>query len=281
MRSNPVKEKLARGENAFGTMVFEFFTPGIAQIAKNAGAEFILYDMEHAGSEYTTMKEQFAYCRGLDIVPMVRVPTTQYHLVSRALDLGALGIMVPMVETKEQAEAIVSYTRYPPRGLRGAAFGVAHDDYTGGDVKEKIAKAMERTFVICQIETAKGVENAEAIAALDGVDCLWIGHFDLTNFMGIPAEFTNPKYLKAVEKVVALCQQYGKVAGFMPVDEKWAVDYLAKGFRIMAYGMDSMLLQAAMKHGIDLLHRHTGGAQGSAKKTARMATAEISAKKGA
>jgi 2-keto-3-deoxy-L-rhamnonate aldolase RhmA len=280
MRSNPVKAKLAAGGHAYGTMIFEFFTPGIAQIAKNAGAEFILYDMEHSGIEYGTIKEQFAYCRGLDLVPMVRVPTTQYHLISRALDLGAMGIMVPMVETKEQAELIVACTRYPPVGQRGAAFGVAQDDYQGGDVKTKIAKSHERTFIMCQIETAKGLQNVDAIGSVPGVDCLWVGHFDLTNFMGIPAEFDNPKYLKAVDQVVATCRKYGKCAGFMPVDEQWALDYLAKGFRIMAYGMDILVLQNGIKRGIDELRKHTpelAAASGEAKqkKSVRAIAAKI------
>ena len=256
MRHNPVKEKLAAGGHAFGTMIFEFFTPGIAQIAKHAGAEFILYDMEHSGADYHMMKEQFSYCRGLDIVPMVRVPTTQYQFVSRALDIGAMGIMLPMVDTAEQAAQIVSFTRYPPRGVRGAGFGMAHDDYTGGDVKAKIAKAMDRTFTICQIETAKGLDNVEAIAAVDGVDCLWVGHFDLTNFMGIPAEFDNPRYAEGIARVVAACEKHGKVAGFMPVDEKWALDYQARGFRMMAYGIDSMLLQTAIAQGIGALRKN-------------------------
>ena len=166
MRGNPVKAKLARGEHAFGSMFFEFFSPGIPQIAKNAGAEFILFDMEHAGSDIGLMKQMFALCRGLDLVPMVRVPTTQYHFIARMLDLGAMGIMVPMVESEEQAKAIVSYTRYPPLGVRGAAFGVAQDDYQGGDINEKIAAIHERTFVICQIETAKGLKDVDAIASL-------------------------------------------------------------------------------------------------------------------
>ncbi len=246
MRSNPVKAKLARGEHAFGAMFFEFFSPGIPQIAKNAGAEFILFDMEHAGSDVGLMKQMFALCRGLDLVPMVRVPTTQYHFVARMLDLGALGIMVPMVESKQQAEAIVSYTRYPPSGVRGAAFGVAQDDYQGGDVNEKIAAIHERTFVICQIETAKGLKNIEAIAAVEGVDCIWLGHFDLTNFMGIPAQFSHPKYLAAVRKIVATARKYKRAAGFMAADEKWAREYLDHGFDIIATGLDSGLLQAAM-----------------------------------
>ena len=266
MRGNPVKAKLARGEHAFGSMFFEFFSPGVPQIAKNAGAEFILFDMEHAGTDIGLMKQMFALCRGLDLVPMVRVPTTQYHFIARMLDLGAMGIMVPMVESKEQAQMIVSCTRYPPMGCRGAAFGVAQDDYQGGDVKEKIAAIHERTFVICQIETAKGLKNVEAIAKVDGVDCLWLGHFDLTNFMGIPAEFTHPKYLAAVKRIIAAARKYKRAAGFMAADEKWAREYVDHGFNIIATGLDSGLLQNAMAKLIGGMRDQVAAGKKSSKK---------------
>ena len=266
MRGNPVKAKLARGEHAFGSMFFEFFSPGVPQIAKNAGAEFILFDMEHAGTDIGLMKQMFALCRGLDLVPMVRVPTTQYHFIARMLDLGAMGIMVPMVESKEQAQMIVSCTRYPPLGCRGAAFGVAQDDYQGGDVKEKIAAIHERTFVICQIETAKGLKNVEAIAKVDGVDCLWLGHFDLTNFMGIPAEFTHPKYLAAVKRIIAAARKYKRAAGFMAADEKWAREYVEHGFNIIATGLDSGLLQNAMASLIGGMRDQVAAGKKSSKK---------------
>ncbi len=123
----------------------------------------------------------------------MRVPATEYHFVARALDAGALGVMVPLVDTAEQAQRIVSFTRYPPEGRRGAAFGFAHDDYQGGEVAEKMRAIHERTLVICMIETRAGLENVEAIAAVAGVDVLWLGHFDLTNFLGIPGQFRSPE----------------------------------------------------------------------------------------
>ena len=100
--------------------------------------------------------------------------------------------MVPMVGTADEAARIVACTRYPPQGRRGAAFGFAHDDYEGGDVAAKIAALHARTMVIAQIETAEGLDNVEAIAAVPGVDALWVGHFDLTNFMGIPGSSGIP-----------------------------------------------------------------------------------------
>ncbi|MFM9013462.1 MAG: aldolase/citrate lyase family protein, partial [Gemmatimonadota bacterium] len=149
MRDNPVKAKIAAGGHSFGAMIFEFFTPGIAQICKAAGAEFILYDMEHTAISTETLRQQMALCRGLGIAPFVRVPTTEYDFIARMLDVGAMGIMVPMVDTAEQAAFIASCCKYPPVGRRGAAFGVGHDDFAPGSVLEKMKRGNERTLVIC------------------------------------------------------------------------------------------------------------------------------------
>ena len=253
MRDNPVKQALRAGHHAFGAMVFEFFSPSLPQLCRNAGAEFILYDMEHTGLSFETLKLQCALCRGLSLVPMARVPRGEYHFIARALDVGALGVMVPMVGTSEEAERIVACTRYPPDGRRGAAFGFAHDDYEGGDVAAKMSALHQRTLLIAQIETDQGLANVEAIAAVPGVDSLWIGHFDLTNFLGIPGEFGHPKYLAAVDRVLAACAASGKTPAFLATDETWARDYAAKGFRLMAYGIDQSLYQEALRHGLDVL----------------------------
>ena len=264
MRDNPVKKSLANGGSAFGAMVFEFFSPGMPQICKNAGADFVLYDMEHTGLDFETLKTQVALCRGLDIVPMARVPRGEYHFIARALDVGALGVMVPMVATRMEAEHIVSCTRYPPQGRRGAAFGFAHDDYEGGDVVAKMAALHERTLVMAQIETDEGLKNVEAIAAVPGVDALWIGHYDLTNFLGIPGQFQHPAYLAALHRVVAACSANDKIAAFLATDEQWAREYVAMGFRLMAYGVDQMMLQDALRRGLDVL-RAAGATKGRAR----------------
>jgi 2-keto-3-deoxy-L-rhamnonate aldolase RhmA len=245
MNRNPVKETLAAGGRALGSMVFEFFTPCIARVCANAGAEFVMYCMEHTGISLETLKPQFSLCRAMGVVPLARVPATEYHFIARALDVGALGIMVPMVDTAEQAAHIVSCTRYPPEGRRGAAFGFAHDDYQGGDVLEKIRAIHARTLVICMIETRKGLENVEAIAATPGVDVLWLGHFDLTNFLGIPGDFAHPMYRDAVARIAAAAKAQGKAAGYMAADEALGREYLAAGYRMIATGTDQGLLQAA------------------------------------
>jgi 2-dehydro-3-deoxyglucarate aldolase/4-hydroxy-2-oxoheptanedioate aldolase len=250
MRENPVKRKLVGGGIALGTMAFEFNTTGLARLAAGAGAEFVIFDQEHTGWSVETIRTMMATSGAADLVPMVRVPTTQYHLIARVLDVGARGIMVPMVESPEQARLIVQSAKYPPVGRRGAAFGVAHDDYTGGDIVAKINAANDGLLLIAQIETAAGVEQVEEIAAVDGIDVLWIGHFDLTNSMGIPAQFDNPRYLDAVSRVVAACQANGKAAGIMAGSVADGQASLEQGFRIMAYSGDLWLYEQALREGL-------------------------------
>ena len=113
-------------------------------------------------------------------------------------------------------------------------------------------------MVIPQIETREGLDNVEAIAAVPGVDALWVGHFDLTNFMGIPGQFRHPDYLAAIDRIVAACEAHGKTAAFLATDDDWARDYAAKGFRLMGYGIDQPMLQRALGHGLDVLRAAAG-----------------------
>ena len=247
------------GDSVLGAMVFEFFSPGIAQCLKLAGAEYIIYDMEHTGLGFETLKEQVSYCRGLGVVPMARVPRSDYPFLARALDVGAKGVMIPMVESVAQAEAIAAATRYPPDGRRGAAFGFAHDDFESGAPIDKIKKANADNLVIAQIETERGLEVVEDIAAVDGIDVLWVGHFDLTNFLGIPGKFDHPKYLDAIARVVKAGRKHGKGLGFMPTDQQWARDYQDHGFNMLACGTDHGLLMAGAAAVIDSVRdRKTG-----------------------
>jgi 2-keto-3-deoxy-L-rhamnonate aldolase RhmA len=159
--------------------------------------------------------------------------------------------MVPLVDSAEQAALIVACTRYPPDGRRGAAFGFAHDDYEGGDVVDKIRVIHARTLVIAMIETRRGLEQVDAIAAVPGVDVLWLGHFDLTNFLGIPGQFSHPQYREAVKRIVAAAERNGKAAGYMAADEALGREYLGHGFRMIATGTDQGMLQAAMQRNLD------------------------------
>jgi 2-keto-3-deoxy-L-rhamnonate aldolase RhmA len=142
----------------------------------------------------------------------------------------------------ETLKMLVATTRYPPMGRRGAAFGFAHDGYEAGDVKSKIRALNARTLVIAQIETERGLANVEEIAAVAGIDVLWVGHFDLTNFLGIPGEFKNPVYLKAIKRIVGVAKAHKKGLGFMAGDATWYADYKKMGFNMLAAGTDQAIL---------------------------------------
>lgn len=247
MKPNAIKKDILAGKTVAGAFVFEFFSPGMSAILANAGCRYVLYDMEHTGLGYETLKWLFASCRGLPIEPMVRVPRGEYTWLARALDLGARGVMIPMVESAEQAKQIVEACRYPPIGRRGAAFGFAQCDYQGGDVGAKIRAYHERTLVIAQIETERGLDQVEQIAAVDGIDVLWVGHFDLSNFMGIPAQFNDPRFDAAMRRVAKVARAHGKAAGFMATDAAWIARVKEMGYTMIAGGTDTGVIEAGYK----------------------------------
>jgi 2-dehydro-3-deoxyglucarate aldolase/4-hydroxy-2-oxoheptanedioate aldolase len=253
MRNNQVKQKLQAGGVSIGTFVFEFNTTGIGRIVAEAGAEFCLFDMEHTGWSVETVRMLIATTRSTATVPIVRVPATEYHFVARVLDMGAMGVMSPMVESAEQARRLVASAKYPPVGRRGAAFGVSHDDYTGGGVTAKMESANRETLLIAQIETADGLRNVDEIAAVDGIDVLWIGQFDLTSFLGIPGQFDHPQFFAALDRVLAACRAHRKTPGFMVTDVDNGRDMLSRGFRMLSYGGDLWLYQATLRQGIAAL----------------------------
>ena len=256
MRTNHVKQAVQSGKSSIGTMVFEFNTSGIGRLTAEAGAEFTIYDMEHTGWSIETIRMLMATTRSTSMIPMVRIPVTEYHFVARVLDMGAMGIMAPMVESVEQARRLVASAKYPPVGRRGAAFTVAHDDYTGGGVMDKIDSANRESLLIAQIETADGLKHVQQIAAVDGIDVLWIGQFDLSISLGIPAQFDHPRFHEAVDQVLSACREHRKTAGFMATDIDTGRAMLDRGFRMLAYGGDLWLYQAALKQGIAAIKQH-------------------------
>ncbi len=253
MRDNPVKRRLSEGGRAFGTMVFEFASPGLPAILQAAGADYALYDMEHSGISLAEMKQQLAAARGLGLVAIVRPPAKEYHYVSRLLDLGAMGLMLPMVESAAEAREIVSWTRYPPAGRRGAMFGGAHDDYAGGDIAEKIETAHARTLLLAMVETEAGVQQVEEIAAVEGIDGLHLGQFDLSLSLGIAGETGHPRIAAAIERMLAAARKHGKFAACMAPTLPQAEAWMAQGFRMISYSYDVGLIAGSLSAGLKRL----------------------------
>ena len=246
MRINPVRERLRAGGNAFGVMAFEFFTPGLAPVLAAAGAEFVILDMEHSGVSIETIKAQIAYAHGAGIVPMVRVAACAYHLIAPVLDAGALGIMAPLIETREQAETLVAACRYRPEGRRGLGFSVSHDRYTGGSARTKMQAANEGILSIALIESARGVENAQAILSTPGLDMGWLGHYDLSDSLGCAERFTDPRFLAAERRLLEAAAGANRPMGFVAPTGDAAQLALGRGFRCICIGHEVAVLRNAL-----------------------------------
>ena len=250
MLENPVKRSLKAGGVSIGTMVFEFACTGIGRIASNAGAEFVVYDMEHTGFETETIRMLIATTPRPKLVPIVRIPTTKYEFVSRTLDMGAMGIMAPMVETADEARLLVQSAKYPPIGRRGSAFSIAHDDYRNDPIPDVVRSSNEEVLVIVQIETATGLTNLEEIAAVPEVDVLWIGLYDLTNSLGIPGQMQHPQIESAIDRVIAACHKNNKIPAVLVTSIEEGRAQIQRGFKLIAYGGDVWIYQSALKQGL-------------------------------
>ena len=243
----------------FGHFIVEFATPGIGHILKAAGCDFALFDLEHSGFHFETVKSVIRYFEAADLAAIIRVPSSEYHHIARAMDMGAEGLMVPMVGTAKQARSIVEAVKYHPEGRRGVALQVAHDQYRAGTVIDKFAAANRRSTVFCQIETAEGVENAEAIAAVEGVDCLWVGHFDLSVSLGIPGQFDHPDFTAAIAKTTEATRKHGKALGRLVQTVDQGIELYAEGFDFICYSGDAWVLRAALADALTRLREATAG----------------------
>ena len=253
MSGSSLKEMAGVKTPKFGHFIVEFATPGIGHILKSAGCDFVLFDLEHSGFGMETVKSAIRYFEAASLPVIVRVPAKDYHFVARAMDMGAEGLMLPMVGTAAEASQIINSMKYTPDGGRGVALQVAHDRYRPGAVKDKFTAANKRSTLFCQIETAEGVENADAIAALPGVDCLWVGHFDLSVSLGVPGEFDSKKFTSAIKKVAAATAKHGKSLGRLVPNVQTGVELFKQGFDFICYSGDVWVLHDALADAIGKL----------------------------
>jgi 2-keto-3-deoxy-L-rhamnonate aldolase RhmA len=257
MKPNRFKQICEQGGIPAGHMIMEFATRGMAKLLEAAGVDFVLLDMEHTGFDTNHIADQIAWLKATSIAPFVRVPQNLYHFLARVMDAGALGVMVANVETPEEARAIIQSVKYAPLGNRGLGLGTAHNDYIPPDAPLYLRQANENTTVICQIESTKGLQNADAIAATEGVDVLWVGHFDLSQSMGIPAQFHNPDFLDAMRRVIDVVKKHGKRAGIQPNNAQQTEEWLDLGFNVISCGLDFAIYRDGLKARVEGLRGMT------------------------
>ena len=246
MKDNRMKKAVAEGRIPVGHMLWEFSTRGMARILATADLDFCVLDLEHTGAGHQEIADQMAWFAATDIAPFVRVPGVDYHWIARTMDVGALGVMVPNVETPEQATRARDAMKYLPLGKRGVGLGGALTGYQQVNPADFFKRSNENTTLICQIESTKGLSNLDAIASIEGVDNLWVGHFDLSNSMGIPAQFQHPDFLAALRQVVDAAKRHGKTAGIQPADMAQAEQWLEIGFNVISWNSDYQVYKRAL-----------------------------------
>ena len=247
-----LKERVRKGETLFGCFL-GLGSPLTTEIMGMAGYDWALIDLEHgAGDERDTLG-QLQALEHTSAAAIIRVESNARQRVHRVLDLGAHGIMFPRIDNAAQARDAVAAMRYPPLGVRGVAMANRACEF-GSTFRDYLKIANEALLTIVQIETEASVKNVEEIAAVDGVDVLFIGPSDLTQGLGILGEFRHPTFVNAVERTSRAAAKFGKAAGILlPKPEDFAF-FHEYGFRFLASGADGVLLNNAARSLVKMLH---------------------------
>ncbi|MBQ6322864.1 MAG: 2,4-dihydroxyhept-2-ene-1,7-dioic acid aldolase [Lachnospiraceae bacterium] len=241
-----LKERLRHGERVYGTMVRIQRNPAYCIIAKNAGMDFILFDCEHGNYNMETMHDMFQMAHVLGLHAMLRVPMLDKESISRYLDAGAKGVMVPMTETAEQAQEIVHWSKYPPIGERGYGSGIGASYYrTGLNSMDAMREINDTVLSIAQIETKLAIENCEEIISTEGIDAVIIGPNDLSISLGIPGQLTSDLELDAIRKVAQTCKKYNKGFGIHGPEKLNQI--FAEYINLCAFSTDTECLINGMK----------------------------------
>ncbi len=254
MKANRIRQAAAAGRVPVGHMLMEFGTSGIAKLCAFAELDFVLIDMEHGPFGIRQVAELIANFKAAAISPIVRVPASEYDFVARVMDCGAHGVMAPNVCTAAQARRLNAAMRYAPAGERGLGLGAAHNDFVPPDDPAAYMQAANaRNLLICQIESRAALDNLEAIAQTPGVDCLWVGHMDLTHSMGIVGQFRHADFLAALRRVSACAKANGLFAGIQPGDLSQAAEWLHLGFDLISFSADIGVYRSALRAGAEAL----------------------------
>jgi 2-keto-3-deoxy-L-rhamnonate aldolase RhmA len=246
--STPIslKQRINSGETVYGQFILELFTPGVPQILSNCGLDFLIFDMEHGRCDLGLLAQLIVAANNAGIPSLVRVPDIEFRPLSRVLDMGAIGVVVPRVETPEQAHFLVAQLKYAPEGSRGVALGVAHDRYRSRGAAY-FEQANRDALVIALLETTRAFENLDEILRTPGLDVAWMGHYDLTVSMGIPAQFENPRFLQKMDQLLDGCGRHHLAAGFLTANPADTMHWIEKGFRVISLGTDIAAYQNAVR----------------------------------
>ncbi|MBV9200959.1 MAG: aldolase [Alphaproteobacteria bacterium] len=251
---NPARQRLDAGELALGVGIRQSRTVDIAAIMKACGYDWLFLDLEHNSMDLDTAVQISVAALSAGIAPIVRVPAGQFWLATRVLDGGALGIVMPHVDTSEEACEIADRLRYPPQGHRSVAGGLPHFGYVPVGTAAACTAINAATLVVVMLETPRAIANASAIAAVPGIDSLLIGTSDLSMELGIPGQLGDERIVEAYRTVIEACNAHQKFAGIGGVYEETLMRrYIGMGVKLVLGGGDLGFMTSAAAERAKLL----------------------------
>jgi 2-keto-3-deoxy-L-rhamnonate aldolase RhmA len=257
MKSNALRKLLAEGKPTYGTMIQDVRSSSIGQIMALAGCDFLFFDMEHGPFSLETVADMVRVTRLTGVTPLVRVPDAIYHLMSRVLDLGAQGLMIPRVESKAQVEYILDCTMFPPRGQRGCSVNKGQNDFQSQDPADFAEQANQENLIILQIELQKAVDQIDELLSVPGVGAALIGPNDLAMSIGL----RGPKQLDLLEEtiqhVLDACLARRIPCGIHIAELEWLAEWQRRGMQLLCYSTDINFLRNGAAGGIRYLKEHT------------------------
>jgi 2-keto-3-deoxy-L-rhamnonate aldolase RhmA len=251
MISNRVKTALQHGQVQIGTWLTTLGIPQVPMILASAGFDFVYLDMEHSSLSIETIGGLCAAALGRGLVPIVRPPAKEPHLLTRPLEAGGLGLLIPHVDTAAEARDAVTATKFPPMGARGFNVQTIHTGFTMADPQAFAQASNAATLLIVQIESDQGIRNLDAILAVDGIDGAVVGRGDLSADLGVFGQTKHPEVIRRVEALIAACQKRKKFAGLLVPDLASAKEWIDKGIRLVPFSNDVTLLMGAAAKAIE------------------------------
>jgi len=244
MLQNPLKERLRRGDAVFGTIV-SLPSPEIVEIVGVAGYDWVLLDTEHGPLTSETLQAMVRACRVAGVTPIARVPDHRPKQILQTLDVGCVGVMVPQIETPEQASMAVAATKYAPEGIRSLAGGTAASSWGAVELAAHVAASNAAVMNLLQIETGQGLEAVEQIAGVPGIDVLFIGPSDLSQSLGHPGRPDHPEVQAAIRRIIESGRRAGVAVGTLALTPDDVRTYHALGVTMFVDSATRLFLQAA------------------------------------
>ncbi|WP_251445722.1 HpcH/HpaI aldolase family protein [Vermiculatibacterium agrestimuris] len=249
------KERIQNNEMVLGAFLSEIPAPNLTRLMQAAGLDYVVVDCEHGYFDYSQVAALAAVAGGVGFPLIVRAPHISRECIQKYLDAGVDGILIPMLNTPQQAEELVRFGKYAPQGERGISTMRPHSNYNPGKLSEYTQKANGRTMFFAQIETVQSVENAQRIAAVDGIDGLFVGPNDLACALGCTGNFDTPEMEAALAKVVAAGKAAGKPTGVIASNPAFLRHWQAQGMTL--FSCDSEL--GLLKKGIQAMIKDVKG----------------------